>query len=154
MDTIMAKEKLIACRLLKTENDIEVFEKTIEDIVVSGDIQAFKVLFYGFSDKTEEHEVMFGLIHAIEYFSKLFPSEKYLIEFANSLPIIFLEAKEWCEILHCRILNSSKFLDVYISIFDKMTTESREIIKNTFEHIRKDDPELFGEKIQSFFNRI
>lgn len=54
-------------RKLKNDNEIEIFEDAIEKLLETNDV---KCLYCGFDNDTEEEEVMFGLVHAVEsYYS-------------------------------------------------------------------------------------
>jgi hypothetical protein len=53
-----------------------------------------------FTDRTDNHEVMWGLLHLVEDF----PAEDFYAAMLDVLPLD--DAREWIEILHFRTLNS------------------------------------------------
>jgi len=68
MTTEQYIKQLYESRLIRTDKEFETFEKTLEilaDIATEDDIPLLCTVF---DDNTEEHEVMYGLIHFIEYY--------------------------------------------------------------------------------------
>ncbi|WP_245545016.1 Imm30 family immunity protein [Lentibacillus jeotgali] len=64
-----------------------------------GDPSIISELCMAFDDDTEQYEVMFGLIHGIEYLYKESVEEGiYLI--ALAVPGVIYRASEWMGILH------------------------------------------------------
>lgn len=72
-------------------------------------VESIRGLCSAFDDKTEQEEVMFGLVHAVEYLGR----EKNVIEIAKSISIMLPHAKEWAILLHCRILNDEQVRGQY-----------------------------------------
>lgn len=81
MDIQVEILKLQASRLLSNAHEINDFECAIENIVSLRDVTLVKDLCSGFDDQTKDHEVMFGLIHAIEDYD----GEEGLFEMAKIL---------------------------------------------------------------------
>ncbi|GHU62765.1 hypothetical protein FACS1894123_04290 [Bacteroidia bacterium] len=68
--------ELIKNRKMETDEQIESFEQALDSIFSRRDFNDFDNLIKGFDDGTENKEVMFSLVHAVEYFAENF--EKYL----------------------------------------------------------------------------
>lgn len=83
-------KKLQQNRLLKNEDEVINFEETIGNLLSLKDAKLIKDLCSGFDDSTNNHEVMFGLIHAIEEFE----GEERLLEMAKAIPDMLPHATE------------------------------------------------------------
>ncbi|PAF37579.1 hypothetical protein CHH58_07975 [Terribacillus saccharophilus] len=66
MDILVELQNLKDNRLLRDDQEVEKFEKAIKNILKMKDGNNIPLLCQGFDDETENDEVMFGLIHAIE----------------------------------------------------------------------------------------
>ena len=143
MDMKDMQNRLIKNRLLKTAEEISDFEDTIAMILEMNDINHIEVLCLGFDDLTEQHEVMFGLIHAIEHYYMIGNPEVYLRKFAQSVRRMLPHAEEWSEILHYRILNNERSRTMYKKIVGELDRETLDIIVSQLTKIKNDDPEQF-----------
>ena len=84
-------------RKLRSDIEIERFEEAIENILAT---DKFEYLYYGFDDTTEDEEVMYGLVHAIESYYGKVEEEKYFSVFINETQKIVYEAKEWVKLMY------------------------------------------------------
>ena len=108
---------------MRTENEIRAYELALEKLITLNDISVIDKLCYGFDDDTEHHEVMFGLVHGIEFLYQN-KAEEGLRLIAISVPKIISQAREWVEILHFRILNHPQVRLSYahvLSLLDEFT---------------------------------
>ncbi|RAS79937.1 Imm30 family immunity protein [Priestia endophytica] len=139
MDIRTEIQKLYNCRLLKTEEDFEQFENTLERLADYNDESMIRELCTVFDDNTEDEEVMFGLIHFIESFEK----EIYLTEMPKALPNMIENAKEWAMILNKRILNHELYRKEYMKILSSMDEPIKLTVVNLLMEIAADDSERF-----------
>ncbi|MFP7476957.1 Imm30 family immunity protein [Terribacillus saccharophilus] len=84
MDILVELQNLKDNRLLRDDQEVEKFEKAIENILKMKDGNRITFLCQGFDDDTENDEVMFGLIHAIESYDNIVGSVSSLNILANS----------------------------------------------------------------------
>lgn len=139
MDIRTEIQNLYAHRLLKTEEDFEQFENTLEGLADYNDESIIAELCTVFDDYTEDEEVMFGLIHFIESFEK----EVYLTEMPKALPNMIENAKEWAIILNKRILNHQLYRKEYMKILSNMDEPIKLTVVNLLTEIAADNPERF-----------
>ena len=99
-------------RFMKTENEILLFEEALEEIGNTDDYYMIGNLMDVLEDNTEHEEVMWGLIHTIEYLSEFSPKEG-LKSLINAIPDNVEKCREWIEILHFRILNNDEYRKLY-----------------------------------------
>lgn len=133
-------------RLLETEADVHNFEQSLSNVVYTNDISSILTLCNCFDDDTNDDDVMFGLVHAIE---KLYKSNENegLYYIAVSVRHIINNAKGWVEILHYRILNSQSTRDVYNKVLSRLSDVDRNIIVTLLSEIKDEDPDLFEDSV-------
>ena len=141
-------------KLLRTNEEIEKFEEAIENILSNEDYNDIKYLCTGFDDNTEDDEVMFGLIHAIESYDRIADVKLTLKEFIESIPSVYSNAKEWIKIMNKRILNDESSLDEYIEIVKNCNEELKLILIELMNEVKKDNPDRFSQPVNKFLNYI
>lgn len=139
MDIKSEIQRLQQNKLLRNSNEINAFELSIENIVSLKDVKLVKDLCRGFDDKTEDHGVMFGLVHAIEDFE----GEEGLFEMATAIPSMLPHAKEWATILNYRILNHEPSRKSYIKVLSKVDSTIKDTIIGIIKEIKDEDPARF-----------
>ncbi|GAC40800.1 Imm30 family immunity protein [Paenibacillus popilliae] len=142
MDTKLELEKVFNNRLLRTNQEVLEFERSLELLINLNDISILPDLLLGFDDRTEQHEVMFGLVHGIEklYKSKM---EEGLRLIASSVSNVINNAKEWMEILHYRILNHPQVRLAYGIALSQIDITARNTVIDLLKGIKKEDPNMF-----------
>ncbi|GLI82640.1 hypothetical protein ANABIO32_03270 [Rossellomorea marisflavi] len=136
-------QTLIDNRLLRNEEEITAFEQAISSILDLKELNHIRSLCQGFHDATENDEVMFGLIQAIESYDDFFDSEHSLNELAGSLPYMLPHAKEWANTLHKRILNHEPSYKVYKKVISTADDSIKETILQLVNEIKERHPERF-----------
>ncbi|NLW48002.1 MAG: hypothetical protein GXY86_11795 [Firmicutes bacterium] len=132
-------KKLQQNRLLKNEDEVINFEETIGNLLSLKDAKLIKDLCSGFDDSTNNHEVMFGLIHAIEEFE----GEEGLLEMAKAIPDMLPHATDWAIILHYRILNDEPSRKLYAQVLNKVNLKAKSTIVMLLKKIKAEDPTRF-----------
>jgi hypothetical protein len=132
--------KLQNSRLLRNTHEVNDFESAIENIISLKDVKLIKDLCSGFDDQTKDHEVMFGLVHAIENFE----GEEGLLVMANAIPSILPYAKEWATILNYRILNHEPSRKLYVNVLKKVDKTVKDVIVDILNEVKTEDPARFG----------
>ena len=152
MDVLSELTELKNNRLLRDENEVEKFEKSIENILKMEDVNHIEILCQGFDDLTENDEVMFGLIHAIESYDQIVSSDISLRVLANSIPKMLPHAKEWLKILHKRILNHEPSRNIYKEIIPTLNIEIQKYIVAQLNSIKERNPDRFEESVNSILD--
>ncbi|MCE5286147.1 MAG: immunity 30 family protein [Pelosinus sp.] len=150
MDLKAEVQRLKQNRLLRNRNEVQEFEEAIENIVSLKDVKLINDLCSGFDDQTEEHEVMFGLIHAIEDFE----GEEGLREMAKAIPDMLPHAKEWATILHYRMLNHAPSRQIYAKILSHVNLLVRNTIVSILKEIKAEDPDRFENSVDEILSSI
>ncbi|EIW19138.1 MULTISPECIES: Imm30 family immunity protein [Pelosinus] len=154
MNILNEVKKLQSSRLLRTKNEIEDFESSIENILNTKDYKNIKYLCLGFHDNTEDDEVMFGLVHAIESYYKLIGAKKYFEEFIHSITGDLDNAREWIKLLNIRILNDEPSLKEYIMVVRSSDQTIKNFLIDIMQEIKKDNPHKFSESVNEFLRGI
>ena len=94
-------EELYKNRLMRTNGEIEKFEKALNEISKVVKEEDIPGLCKVFNDNTRNDEVMFGLIHLIEIFS----SEKAFGFIVLGVANMLEQASGWAKIIIYRCLN-------------------------------------------------
>lgn len=141
-------DRLFQARKLASSQEYEAFEASLialqENIQIS-DISKLCKVFY---DDTEDEEVMFGLVHFIEQFSR----DEYLKCIAMCAPDM-TDAHEWAMILNKRILNHPEYFSKYTEIIAAMEEPDQTKIINLLMDVKEDHPDRFGEKVDHILEK-
>ncbi|NYF25102.1 Imm30 family immunity protein [Sporosarcina sp. JAI121] len=154
MDISVELTELKNNRLLRDENEVEKFEQSIENILKMEDFNHIEILCQGFDDLTENDEVMFGLIHAIESYDNIVGSEASLKILANSIPKMLPHAQEWLKILHKRILNHEPSRNIYKKIIPTLNNDVQDYIVSQLTSIIEKNPSRFEESVNSIIDYL
>lgn len=101
MNPVIAR--LHAIRRLATGAEMDEYDNLLVELVEAPlDPLLLPSLFLCFDDKTEGHEVMWGLLHLVERF----PAPHYAPALLGVLPRMVKDARAWAETLLLRMLNS------------------------------------------------
>jgi len=88
-------------RLMQTPQELDAFETALAEIAThpnENDLTAYHLIL---DDQCQQPEVMFSLIHFLEFFE----IDKQIEAFITIIPQLMLAAPESTRILHNRILN-------------------------------------------------
>ncbi|UTR15295.1 Imm30 family immunity protein [Salipaludibacillus sp. LMS25] len=154
MDIAIESAKLKNNRFLRNEHEIETFEQAIVSILKLKDPQHIALLCEGFDDSTENHAVMFGLVHAIESYDDIVNSQTSLNILANSIPKMLPHAKEWLKILHKRILNHEPSLLIYKNSLTSLNKDIQDYIVSQLESIKEKNPIQFEKSVNSILKSL
>lgn len=133
-----AAKKLYGVRKLKTPAEVEAFDEARAALFSTGDPHVLGDLFAAFDDSTEQHEVMWGLVHDVEGFGL----ETYMRELGTAAPKMLRDAQEWLTILHERILNSENATEAYRKVIPTLPEKSQQAIKKLLEEMKRATPKL------------
>ncbi|VXB69437.1 conserved hypothetical protein [Bacillus sp. 349Y] len=143
-------QTLIDNRLLRNEEEITAFEQAISSILDLKELNHIRSLCLGFHDATENDEVMFGLIHAIESYDDFFDPERSLKALAESTPYMLPHAKEWAKTLHRRILNHEPSFKVYKKVISTADDSIKETVLQLVNEIKERHPKRFETSVDEF----
>ncbi|UTR16768.1 Imm30 family immunity protein [Salipaludibacillus sp. LMS25] len=150
MDDKKELKRLYTSRLLQSQKEISEFEEALSNLIALGNVSIIDELCMAFDDDTEQHEIMFGLIHGIERLYRVDVEEGlYLI--ASVVPSVIDRAREWMEFMHYRILNHEQVRSVYGRVLSKLDGEKKQVVTNLLEDIKSDDPVMFGGSVDEVF---
>lgn len=143
----MARQ-LYQARRMQTPDEFKRFEEARTALFSTGDPAVLSDLFAAFDDSTEQHEVMWGLVHDVEAFAP----DIYLRELAVAAPKMLPHAKGWVEILHYRILNSIEYSSKYREIIPTLPSDTQKAVKRLLEEIVESEPE-YRTRVQNLLNQ-
>lgn len=154
MDISGKIERLKSIRLLENHDDIVEFDNLIEVILNYEEKEHIRLLCSVFDDDTRNHEVMFGLIHAIEAYDGIIGPNESLEEVAKSIDGMKRHANDWLMILHKRILNHEPSCVAYTSIIRSSSDVTKHNVTELMQVIRSDNPSKFGESARRFIEAV
>jgi len=94
---------LEANRLLRSPDQVALFEQTLEKLAQNPDPANLPSLHLILDDACEQPEVMFSLVHFLESFDV----QEQVQAFIQVIPDLSNRAAEWTVILHSRIMNDA-----------------------------------------------
>jgi hypothetical protein len=143
-------KKLNANKYLRTQAECKEFDNCLEELANYSKNDILEDLFLVFDDSTQEEEVMFGLVHFLEYYEMIV----YLEALSNVIPKMSKNAKQWLIILNKRILNSDKYRNAYSQIIKKKYEKDKNLIFSLMKEIMNDNPDKFRNSVKEFLNNI
>jgi hypothetical protein len=140
-----AEKELMNNRKMETDEQIESFERALNLIFSRHDFNDFESLIKGFDDNTENVEVMYSLVHAVEYFAEQKGSKEYVKKILSCLKLMNPHALNWADIVILRILNNE---DYYTSLQEAVLEKScdMDMFKLIMNRLIKRNPDRFSEK--------
>lgn len=139
MDKNALINRLFVVRKLSSQKECEEFDlclMELEKIIDVEDVGNTLKIFY---DETEQHEMMFGLIHLIEQFD----GKQYLNQIAKYSPDMS-DGHNWALCLNIRILNHAPSQKMYGNIIKKLSSQEQRKILNLLLEIKCDNEQRFG----------
>ncbi len=117
-------------------------------------INDFESLVDGFDDKTENEEVMFSLVHALEYYAEQKGAEVYINKILSCLKLMNPHALNWAEILILRIINDDTYYNLLQKIIIENNSYDTNILKLILKNLIKRNPNRFSEKCNYLLSLI
>ncbi|MBE9011169.1 hypothetical protein IQ250_13215 [Pseudanabaenaceae cyanobacterium LEGE 13415] len=102
---------LEANRLMRSPEEVDYFETTLEKLAQNPDPTDLPHLHLLLDDACEHPEVMFSLVHFLESFDV----QEQVTAFIQVMPELVQRAAEWAAILHSRIMND----EIARSVFEE-----------------------------------
>ena len=96
-------------RLMKTPQEINLFEETLEKLAKYPDDKHLKDLHLILDDNCEHPEIMFSLLHFLEDFEP----QQQIQAFIEVIPQLMITAPEWTKIIHYRMINDESAVKIY-----------------------------------------
>lgn len=137
-------QQLIDNRLMSTNEEIDSYQDALDSLFVKEDHHSIGKLFNGFLDATENDEVMFSTVHAIEYFSKTMGLEKYILYVIPFLIKLDNDSYDWAETFFLRIINNDESFKVLINNIQSLKKIDLQFIEKLSKGLIKRNPEKFS----------
>ncbi|MER2007616.1 MAG: Imm30 family immunity protein [Psychrobacillus sp.] len=134
-------------RLMYSEQEIILFEEALEEVANTNDDHLIGQLMDVLDDETEHEEVMWGLIHTIEYLSGFSP-KRGLKQMIAAVPMNIEKSREWMVILHYRIFNHDDYRNLFIEALKEADIICKSVVLNLLEDIKDDNPSDFTDKVE------
>lgn len=96
-------EVLEANRLMRSPDEVALFEQTLEKLAQNPDPADLPSLHLILDDACEQPEAMFSLVHFLESFDV----QEQVQAFIQVMPDLGKRAAEWTAILHSRLINDA-----------------------------------------------
>jgi hypothetical protein len=138
-DTLIAH--LQKNRLMSTDAEVEAFDSAMIELgtLPLRDVKdALPEVFLAFDDSTEHSEVLWGLIHYTEAFSKAFDIDTELRALAIALPTLIVYAPNWVALLLLRWINHEDSRSRFREILRRLPMPGQTIIRQVLEKMAKE----------------
>jgi hypothetical protein len=104
----------------------------------------------GFDDRTEDHEVMFGLVHGIESFRGAAATKEFILSIPSMLP----QAREWAKTMTTRKLNNEGSRKEYIQVLQQMDKGTKDVMVEILNEIGSENPTRFKAAVEEVLNAL
>jgi hypothetical protein len=118
---------LEANRLLRSPDEVALFEQTLEKLAQNPDPADLPSLHLILDDTCEQPEVMFSLVHFLESFTV----KEQVQAFIQVMPDLVNRAAEWTAILHSRIMNDA----IAKAEFEERVRSINDQERNVIQHL-------------------
>lgn len=135
VDTLIAQ--LQANRRMRSRAEVEAFDQALAQLANAPDyevIEHLQDLLMAFDDACEHIDVMWGLIHCVEYYGM----EVELQALTHVLPRLLSQAPEWVKILHYRILNDPASRTYYKTLLPSLPLPQQQTVRRLLEQIAQE----------------
>ncbi|GGE67231.1 immunity protein 30 of polymorphic toxin system [Pedobacter psychrotolerans] len=146
MEIKQLESQLIENKLMRTYEETGLYEEAVDELFNENNPECINSLIKGFSDATENEEVMFSNLHGIEYFSKTLGLETYIKIILPKLKEMQVDAYGWAETFFLRLLNNDAALDALIRNVEYLSQENKIFIRKMVENLSERNPERFKNK--------
>jgi immunity protein 30 of polymorphic toxin system len=136
LDIHKLTQQLFDNRLMRDPSEVKRFEHARLALLGQEDSSLLHVLFGSLDDSTEQHDVMWGLIHDAESFEQA----TYLRELAIALPAMTQRAPEWRSILLQRVLNSPAAAALFKKTLQMLPAGTKSKDKKILSEMAKSSP--------------
>lgn len=126
-------EKLKIYAKFQSHEDITNFDLLLSDMSRKLDEYNFKIILSVLDDQTEYAEVMFGVVHALEFYSK----EVYIDYLLRCAPDSFRTSPKWLALILNRVFNDFESSKLFS---DKAKVEKNQIWINIFDMVANEYP--------------
>lgn len=135
---------LYSSRLLRNEGEISTFENNLEKLAESfceDDICDACTIF---DDRTDNVEVMFGMIHLLESLS----SKRAYLETIKGISKMKENASEWARVLVYRCLNDENSVEMLRDLYSALSLDIKNDFTALLMKINSEDGAEFGTSIK------
>ena len=144
--------QLVKNKLMRTQEEVELFESAMNELYKEPNLNNIDYFCEAFNDATEHHEVMFGLVHGIENYCKLFGVDNYFDKLVDALAKMDNNSIGWQNIIFYRILNTDWGRKALADKLKQKNDDIRNFILCAINRIKQEDNARFGYKADEILN--
>lgn len=137
-------------RIMNDIDEVNKFEEALQAIMKTDDEKVIKGLCSAFDDNSEQHDVMFGLIHAVE--SRY--DKEGISEFICCIPNMLPCAKEWVNLLLFGILNDPFSRKCLKKSLANIETDICHTVLELLKEIKESNPKQFEKAVDEVMSKI
>jgi Immunity protein 30 len=142
-----AAKMLYESRLMRNAEQVKQFEKARLALFSTRNPSVLSDLFAAFDDSSDQHDVMWGLVHDAEAFDR----DVYLRAMSMALSKMLKKAKGWAFVLNERILNSAEFSLSYHKIILELPAPARRTVIGLLKELGDAKPK-FASKVRKLLD--
>lgn len=146
MNDNMTVKQYIENRLMVDYEQKELFEEAMNKLFEEFDVNKFDIYLQGFDDNTEDEELMFSVVHGIEYIVKMYGIDFYVKKLLNNLKILQPHAYQWSETLILRLINWEDSFNVLKNELKNIDNETATLLNKIINNLILRNPEKFETK--------
>ncbi|MBB1149854.1 hypothetical protein H4K35_06855 [Myroides sp. NP-2] len=137
--------QLFTTRLMTSEEEVEQFEEALALLYQQEKIEHLPLFLSVLDDRTEQEEVMYGVLHAIESYASTLGFSKYIELILAAMDSFQEQAEEWKELIFLRMINSEACFDDLLRLVSQQHKEElKEELRLIFLRIIQRNEAKFG----------
>lgn len=139
-------KQYIENRLMADYEQKKLFEEAMNKLFEEFDVNKFDIYLQGFDDNTEDEELMFSVVHGIEYIIKMYGVDFYVKKLLHNLKILQPHAYQWSETLILRLINREDSFNVLKNELKNIGNEIATLLNKILNNLILRNPEKFETK--------
>lgn len=136
-------KQYIENRLMADYEQKKLFEEAMNKLFEEFDVNKFDIYLQGFDDNTEDEELMFSVVHGIEYIIKMYGIDFYVKKLLHNLKILQPHAYQWSETLILRLINREDSFNVLKNELKNIGNEIATLLNKILNNLILRNPEKF-----------
>ena len=138
-------EILNANKFMRSDEEAMSFEFALAELALHPNREYLPALYLVLDDRCEQHEVMYGLIHFLEFFEL----KDQLQAFIDAIDKMIVNAKEWTMILLYGILNQDLSRNLYSEMLHSTDCQNQDLCTALLQEIAANESPPLSSRAES-----
>ncbi|MBC6434593.1 hypothetical protein FM036_30295 [Nostoc sp. HG1] len=145
MNATQLIEILNANKFMRSDEEAMNFDFALAELALHPNREYLPALYLVLDDRCEQHEVMYGLIHFLEFFE----IQDQLQAFIDAIDRMIVNAKEWTMIILYGIINEDLSRNLYAKMLHSTNSQNRDLCTTLLQEIAANESPPLSSRAES-----